>query len=103
MENGTFFYRNTACEYFPCHTGIPKENFNCMLCYCPLYMLGSECGGNFEYLPSGIKSCMNCNRPHDPSRWQEMMDMMKVVVQKVRNQHNAAEQKKQAKSDGKND
>lgn len=58
-----------------------------MLCYCPLYMLGPDCGGNFEYLPSGIKSCLNCNRPHDPKRWNEMMGMMKVVVQRVQKEY----------------
>jgi Zn-finger protein len=87
MKNGTFFYNNKECEYFPCHKGIPEEDFNCMLCYCPLYMLGPDCGGNFEYLLSGIKSCMNCNRPHDPKRWDEMMGMMKVVVQKVQERY----------------
>ncbi len=84
MENGTFFFRNEACDYFPCHSGISREDFNCMLCYCPLYLLGRECGGDFEYTKSGVKSCMKCTRPHDPKRWDEMMEAMKNVVRRVR-------------------
>ncbi len=84
MENGTFFFRNDSCSYFPCHLGIPEEDFNCMLCYCPLYALGRNCGGDFEYTKTGIKSCMNCSRPHDPKRWDEMMTMFKKLVEDVR-------------------
>ncbi len=84
MENGTFFFRNDRCEYFPCHRGLDEEEFNCMFCYCPLYMLGRSCGGEFEYTKSGVKSCMNCTRPHDPKRWNEMNAALKTVVQTVR-------------------
>ena len=31
------FFQNKKCEYFPCHKGIPEEDFNCLFCYCPLY------------------------------------------------------------------
>ena len=41
------FFANTACEYYPCHAVEPGEPFNCLFCYCPLYLLGSRCGGNF--------------------------------------------------------
>lgn len=49
------FVQNTQCEYFPCHKGIPIEVFNCLFCYCPLYALKEECGGDYSYLSSGIK------------------------------------------------
>ena len=54
-KEGFDFLSNRACEYFPCHKGVADEDFNCLFCYCPLYLLGDECGGNFEYLPNGIK------------------------------------------------
>ena len=58
------FVQHTACEFFPCHTVQKKENFNCLFCYCPLYGLGSRCGGNFVYLENGIKDCSACLIPH---------------------------------------
>ena len=61
------FFQNTDCEYFPCHKGIPKEDFNCLFCYCPLYALGEGCGGNCTYTEKGVKNCENCVFPH---RWE---------------------------------
>ncbi|MGN0437397.1 MAG: cysteine-rich small domain-containing protein [Lachnospiraceae bacterium] len=58
------FFQNKECEFFPCHKGIKEEDFNCLFCYCPLYMLGKKCGGNYEYTKEGIKNCENCIRPH---------------------------------------
>ena len=63
MENYKFF-QNLECEYFPCHKGADRENFNCLFCFCPLYALGDKCGGNFTYTDSGIKDCSSCLRPH---------------------------------------
>ena len=62
-ENHYSFFQNRDCEFFPCHTGVPEEEFNCLFCYCPLYALGETCGGNFVYLENGIKSCMSCSFP----------------------------------------
>ena len=36
----------------------------CLFCYCPLYTLGDQCGGNFAYIGDGIKDCSNCLLPH---------------------------------------
>ncbi len=58
------FFQNTACEFFPCHKGIAEEDFNCLFCYCPLYALGKNCGGDCEYTVEGIKNCENCSFPH---------------------------------------
>ena len=41
-----------------------SEDFNCLFCYCPLYTLGDQCGGNFAYIGDGIKDCSNCLLPH---------------------------------------
>jgi len=43
-----------------------KEPMNCLLCYCPRYDMGIDCGGDFVILDNGVKDCSNCNRPHDP-------------------------------------
>lgn len=43
---------------------VRPENFNCLFCYCPLYVLGDRCGGKFAYLPNGYKDCSRCLFPH---------------------------------------
>ncbi len=58
------FFTNRECEYYPCHPVKEGEPFNCLFCYCPLYMLGRACGGNFTYLENGIKDCSKCLLPH---------------------------------------
>ena len=63
MENSSRFFRNTACAYFPCHPNADPETFNCLFCYCPLYALGEDCGGNFTYY-KGVKDCTDCLIPH---------------------------------------
>ena len=58
------FFQHRDCEFFPCHKGVPEEDFNCLFCYCPLYALGEKCGGACVYLESGVKSCEQCAFPH---------------------------------------
>jgi Zn-finger protein len=65
MPNGSSFFRNVDCAYFPCHAGVDEGSFNCLFCYCPLYALGPACGGTFSYTASGIKDCSACTRLHD--------------------------------------
>ena len=60
---GYSFFQNTNCEYFPCHQTNKTEDFNCLFCYCPLYALGEDCGGNFTYY-KGVKDCTDCLIPH---------------------------------------
>jgi Zn-finger protein len=68
------FVQNSKCEYFPCHS-ISKnvmpdiEDFNCLFCFCPLFSLGSSCGGNFQILSSGIKDCSFCSIPHQKNKY----------------------------------
>lgn len=57
-------FTNRECEFFPCHSGVAFENFNCLFCYCPLYALGKECGGTFTILENGVKDCSDCTIPH---------------------------------------
>ena len=77
------FFSDRDCEYFPCHPGADPDNFNCLFCYCPLYLLGEECGGNFRWLENGVKDCSNCLFPHRrenydviSARWQEIAAAM---------------------------
>lgn len=76
------FFQHKACEFFPCHATERPEEFNCLFCYCPLYPLGSKCGGNFRYLENGVKDCSDCLVPHGQgsysyimSRWPELMEL----------------------------
>lgn len=74
------FFQNTSCEYFPCHDTNDKEGFNCLFCYCPLYHLGEKCGGNFQYLSSGIKDCSECTFPHDADNYEKIINAVYTKV-----------------------
>lgn len=65
MEFSYRFYTNHDCKFLPCHETKDIENFNCLFCYCPLFMMEEKCGGNFEY-KDGVKDCSNCKIPHNP-------------------------------------
>ena len=80
MESYKFF-QNTKCEYFPCHKCRDQENFNCLFCYCPLYALGENCGGNFSYTEQGIKDCSGCLRPHRRDAFDSIMQKMGDVME----------------------
>ena len=75
------FFQNTKCEYFPCHQGADPESFSCLFCYCPLYALGDQCGGNFTYLESGIKDCSGCLKPHRRENYNKIMEKMGMVME----------------------
>ena len=77
------FFQNRACEYFPCHEGIAEEDFNCLFCYCPLYMLGKQCGGSFERTESGLKSCMHCTYPHERNNYDEIISRYGEIASAV--------------------
>lgn len=58
------FFTHRECEFFPCHADIAPDDFNCIFCYCPLYALGPDCGGDYTYTSKGIKDCTSCTLPH---------------------------------------
>lgn len=66
------YFSHKDCEYFPCHKGADPDNFNCLFCYCPFYLLGNQCGGNFRYLSTGTKDCTNCLYPHLRENYDEI-------------------------------
>lgn len=74
------FFTNKDCEYFPCHTGVAEENFNCLFCYCPLYILGNKCGGNFFYTERCIKVCKHCSFPHHKDNYSMMLQKIRSHV-----------------------
>lgn len=75
------FFQNKECEYFPCHENADKECFSCLFCYCPLYALGDQCGGNFTYLENGIKDCSGCLKPHRRENYGKIMEKMPMVME----------------------
>ncbi|MBO6147619.1 MAG: metal-binding protein [Lachnospiraceae bacterium] len=81
MENSERFFRNTECRYFPCHKGVGEEDFNCLFCYCPLYLLGEKCGGDYV-IKNGVKSCINCTRPHDPANYEDIIRKVALSIKK---------------------
>lgn len=80
MANYAFF-QNKDCEYFPCHKYADPENFNCLFCYCPLYALGENCGGNFAYTEEGIKDCSACLRPHRRENYEKILESMGGILE----------------------
>lgn len=79
------FFQNKTCEYFPCHKGVEEESFNCLFCYCPLYMLGKNCGGDFYYTEKGIKVCSNCNIPHEAKNYGYMIGRYGDICKEMSN------------------
>ncbi len=79
------FFQNKNCPNFPCHKIENLENFNCLFCYCPLYMLGSECGGNFHFTKNGVKSCKNCTFPHERENFSKINSMFQKILEKMKN------------------
>ena len=75
------FFQNSACEYFPCHRCADRESFSCLFCYCPLYALGDQCGGNFTYTKEGIKDCSGCLIPHRRENYEKIMKKMGAVIE----------------------
>ena len=78
------FFQNRDCEYFPCHTGLDPEEFNCLFCYCPLYCLGESCGGDFRYTKNGIKDCTDCIFPHKKENYALVNDRFPEIREKAR-------------------
>ena len=67
------YFSHRECEYFPCHLGADPENFGCLFCYCPLYLLGDRCGGSFVIHSDGRKDCSGCLYPHRRENYEEIL------------------------------
>ncbi|MBP3657506.1 MAG: metal-binding protein [Clostridia bacterium] len=58
------FFSNTACRYYPCHSGL--EELNCLFCFCPLYHL-PQCPGTPVVLETDggpVRDCSACTFVH---------------------------------------
>jgi Zn-finger protein len=82
------FFQHRNCEFFPCHQTNDPDNFNCLFCYCPLYALGTSCGGNYKITENGFKDCSGCMFPHVRdnyakvnARFQDIIDLTKEKSQ----------------------
>lgn len=76
MGYNSRFFCNKDCEYYPCHKIEEGQDFNCIFCYCPLY-LKEKCSGNPSFIigrdGSRIKDCSNCIFPHVPSNYDKII------------------------------
>lgn len=79
MKEPEKFFSNKECRFFPCHSGIEESEFNCMFCYCPLYFMGKDCGGDYV-IKDGIKSCINCGRPHIADNYDKINEKLREYI-----------------------
>lgn len=82
-ENNYKFFCNHDCEYYPCHKMPDGEEINCLFCYCPLYALGKDCGGNYRITDKGIKDCTNCTVCHGKGGYEHVRNKIGVIIRKV--------------------
>lgn len=78
------FFQHHECEYFPCHQVDNLEDFNCLFCYCPLYALGKNCGGNFTHTDKGIKNCSNCSYPHRKENYDGVLEKLVTLIEQLK-------------------
>lgn len=97
MGNNSYrFFQNKECQFFPCHKVQDEENFNCLFCYCPLY-LDDNCIGSPEYIITGrgqrIKDCSSCLVVHRPEMYDKVIahlgrqeELLRVDLRKLESQ-----------------
>ena len=75
-SNSYRFFQNKECKFFPCHEVQDEDDFNCLFCYCPLY-LDDNCIGSPEYIITGrgqrIKDCSSCLVVHSPEMYDKVI------------------------------
>ena len=75
-SNSYRFFQNRECKFFPCHEVQDEDDFNCLFCYCPLY-LDDNCIGSPEYIITGrgqqIKDCSSCLVVHRPEMYDKVI------------------------------
>ncbi len=81
MSDNYKFFNHKDCEFFPCHNTNKPDEFNCLFCYCPLYALGPNCGGNPKYIADSIKDCSQCLLPHDKKNYEYIMSRFEDIVE----------------------
>ena len=81
IEDSHAHFANRACRFFPCHPNADANSFNCLFCYCPLYMLGEACGGSFTYTEKGVKDCSSCLLPHSDIGYDHITGHFSQIVE----------------------
>ncbi len=79
-QNNFRFFQNRECEYFPCHKNVKEEEFNCLFCFCPLYLLKEACGGQMRY-SADVKDCSQCTKVHDLQGYDHVMSKISLVIE----------------------
>ena len=75
-QNDHSYFANRECPYFPCHANADPDCFNCLFCFCPLYSMGEDCGGNFTHTASGEKDCTGCLLPHITGGYEHIVSAL---------------------------
>lgn len=75
QNHSSSFFRNTDCEWFPCHKVEHDDDFNCLFCYCPLYTM-SDCGGRYRFTENGVKDCTDCTVPHKAENYTYILSKL---------------------------
>ena len=73
------FFTHRECEAFPCHKTEDPQGFNCLFCYCPLYAMGEECGGEYVLTPNGVKDCSACLLPHKRENYEYVTTKLRYL------------------------
>lgn len=79
-KNDYSYFNNKDCAFYPCHKVAEGADFNCLFCYCPLYALGDQCGGNFKWGLGGLKDCSDCLVPHGPNGYDHVMSKSHLLI-----------------------
>ena len=86
MNNTYKFYQNKQCEYFPCHDVADSSSFNCLFCYCPLY-LKENCLGHPDYILNAkgqrIRDCSGCTVVHRPEMYEKVLEQLGQQDQEI--------------------
>ena len=75
------FFQHREWEFFPCHKTNDPDTFNCLFCYCPLYALGTKCGGNYKITDNGVKDCSGCMFPHVKGNYDKVNARFQDIVE----------------------
>ena len=59
---------------------MKPEEMNCLFCFCPLYCLGRDCGGNYRYTDGGMKDCSECILPHRKENYEYLMEQLAKIA-----------------------
>ena len=84
MSDNYKFYNNKECEFLPCHKTNYPDDIYCLFCYCPLYTLGKNCGGNFKYTDKGIKPRYVCLLPPPKNNYDYIMSKFQDIIKNTK-------------------